>query len=33
MADAAVKEEFDKLINEFSLLDEFLKARTAQGLT
>jgi len=29
----AVKAEFDKLSDEFSLLDEFLKARTSQGLT
>lgn len=33
LADGAVKAEFDKLSEEFSLLDEFLKARTAQGLT
>lgn len=33
LADAAVKTEFDKLSDEFSLLDEFLKARTSQGLT
>eukprot|EP01030_Chromulinospumella_sphaerica_P002099 gene2099-2053_t len=33
LADAAVKAEFDKLSDEFSLLDEFLKARTSQGLT
>jgi hypothetical protein len=30
LADAAVKAEFDKLRNEFSLFDEFLKARTLQ---
>ncbi len=28
-----VKSEFDKLSPEFSLLDEFLKARAAHGLT
>jgi transcriptional regulator with XRE-family HTH domain len=28
-----VKAEFEKLADEFALLDEFLKARTAQGLT
>ena len=33
LANAAVKTEFDKLSDEFSLLDEFLKARTSQGLT
>ena len=33
LADPAVKAEFDKLSDEFSLLDEFLKARTSQGLT
>ena len=33
LADAAVKAEFDKLSDEFSLLDEFLKARMSQGLT
>ena len=33
LADADVKAEFDKLSDEFSLLDEFLKARTSQGLT
>ena len=33
LADAAVKAEFDKLSDEFSLLDEFLKARSSQGLT
>jgi transcriptional regulator with XRE-family HTH domain len=32
LADPAVKAEFDKLSDEFSLLDEFLKARTSQGL-
>ena len=30
---AEVKAEFDKLADEFELLDQFLKARTAQGLT
>ena len=29
----AVRAEFEKLADEFALLDEFLKARTAQGLT
>ena len=33
LADTAVKAEFDKLRDEFSLVDEFLKARTSQGLT
>ncbi len=33
MANAAVKTEYEKLADEFSLLDEFLKARAAQGLT
>lgn len=33
LADPAVKAEFAKLSDEFSLLDEFLKARTSQGLT
>jgi transcriptional regulator with XRE-family HTH domain len=33
MANAEVKAEYEKLANEFSLLDEFLKARAAQGLT
>ncbi|WP_396433864.1 hypothetical protein [Limnohabitans sp.] len=33
LADPAVKAEFDKLSDEFSLLDEFLRARTSQGLT
>ena len=33
LADSAVKAEFDKLSDECSLLDEFLKARTSQGLT
>jgi transcriptional regulator with XRE-family HTH domain len=28
-----VKVEFDKLSSEYALLDEFLKARAAQGLT
>ena len=30
---AEVKAEFDKLSDEFALLDGFLKARSAQGLT
>lgn len=33
LANAEVKAEYEKLADEFSLLDEFLKARTAQGLT
>lgn len=33
LANAEVKAEYEKLAEEFSLLDEFLKARTAQGLT
>jgi transcriptional regulator with XRE-family HTH domain len=33
LADAEVKAEYEKLADEFSLLDEFLKARAAQGLT
>ena len=33
LANADVKAEFDKLADEFALLDEFLKARAAQGLT
>jgi transcriptional regulator with XRE-family HTH domain len=33
LARAEVKSEYDKLADEFSLLDEFLKARAAQGLT
>ena len=33
LTDAVVKAEFDKLADEFSLLDEFLRARAAQGLT
>jgi transcriptional regulator with XRE-family HTH domain len=33
LADPTVKAEFDKLSDEFSLLDEFFKARTSQGLT
>ena len=32
LARAEVKAEFEKLADEFSLLDEFLKARAAQGL-
>ena len=33
LAKAEVKAEFDQLRNEYTLLDEFLKARAAQGLT
>lgn len=33
LADAAVKAKIDEQSDEFSLLDEFLKARTSQGLT
>ena len=33
LASAEVKAEYEKLANEYSLLDEFLKARAAQGLT
>ena len=33
LADAAVKAEFDKLSDEFSLLDDFLMERMSQGLT
>ena len=33
LAHAEVKAEYEKLSDEFSLLDEFLKARAAQGLT
>ena len=33
LGNADVKAEFEKLSDEFSLLDEFLKARAAQGLT
>lgn len=33
LAHAEVKAEYDKLADEFSLLDAFLKARAAQGLT
>ena len=33
MANAKVKAEYEKLAAEASLSDEFLKARTAQGLT
>ena len=33
LAHADVKAEYEKLADEFSLLDEFLKARAAQGLT
>ena len=33
LGNADVKTEYEKLIDEFSLLDEFLNARAAQGLT
>ena len=33
LANPDVKAAFDELADEFSLLDEFLKARAAQGLT
>ena len=33
LGNATVKAEFEKLGDEFALLDEFLKARAAQGLT
>jgi transcriptional regulator with XRE-family HTH domain len=33
LGNAEVKAEFDQLADEFSLLEEFLKARAAQGLT
>ena len=33
LGNAKVKAEYDKLDDEFALLDEFLKARAAQGLT
>jgi hypothetical protein len=33
LADATVKAEFDKLSDELSLLDGFLKVRTSQGQT
>lgn len=33
LANAEVATEYEKLDGEFSLLDEFLKARAAQGLT
>ncbi|QDL53374.1 helix-turn-helix domain-containing protein [Rhodoferax aquaticus] len=33
LANAEVKAEYEQLADEFSLLDEFLKARAAQGLT
>ncbi len=33
LANAEVSAEYEKLADEFSLLDEFLKARAAQGLT
>ena len=33
LGNAEVKAEYEKLADEFSFLDEFLKARAAQGLT
>ena len=33
LANAEVKAEYETLVDEFFLLDEFLKARAAQGLT
>ena len=33
LRDSEVQSEFDKTREEFALLDEFLKARTEQGLT
>ena len=33
LGNADAKAEFDKLSGEYALLDEFLKARAAQGLT
>jgi len=33
LGNAQVKAEFDQMADEFTLLDEFLKARAAQGLT
>ena len=33
LGNAEVKAEYDKLADEFAFLDEFLKARAAQGLT
>ena len=33
LANAGVKAKYEELADEFSLLDEFLKARAAQGLT
>lgn len=33
LANAEVKAEYEKLIDEFSLLDQHLKTRAAQGLT
>ncbi len=33
LANAEVATEYEKLADEISLLDEFLKARAAQGLT
>ncbi len=33
LENAQVKAEFDQLADEFSFLEEFLKARAAQGLT
>jgi DNA-binding XRE family transcriptional regulator len=33
LQDPAVKRQFDEIAPEYALLDEFLKARAAQGLT
>ncbi|RJX31775.1 MAG: XRE family transcriptional regulator [Oxalobacter sp.] len=33
LGNAEVKAEYEKLSDEYALLDEFLKARTAKGLT
>lgn len=33
LGNPAVKAEFEKVADEYALLDEFLKARAAQGLT
>ena len=33
LANAEVKAEYEKLADEFALLEEFMKARSAQGLT
>ena len=33
LANSEVAAEYDNLVDEFALLDEFLKARAAQGLT